>query len=218
LFFSKRLIEPEFLDHLPAEEARPNLADLTRINRLFGGHSVIRKALRRAVDGSQRFSLIDVGCASGDGARMVARRYSFASVTCLDYNGINMENAPFPKLLADAFRLPFAHSTFHIVLSSMLLHHFADEQVVRLLGELYRVAQKFLIICDLERHVLPYIFLPATQPIFGWNRITVQDGMKSVRASFRADELRRLAIEAGIASPEIEVHRPAFRISLVARK
>ena len=41
--FAKRLIKPELLDHAPPEEARPNLADLVRINSNFGGHSTIRK-------------------------------------------------------------------------------------------------------------------------------------------------------------------------------
>ena len=44
--FDQRVIEPEVLDHVAPEEARPNLADLVRINRLFGGHSVLRKSLR----------------------------------------------------------------------------------------------------------------------------------------------------------------------------
>lgn len=71
---------------------------------------------------------------------------------------------------------------------------------------------------DLERHVLPYYFFPLTKPIFGWAPITVNDGMYSIRAAFNANELSQLAQRAGIPNAEITVHRPAFRISLVAKK
>jgi hypothetical protein len=70
----------------------------------------------------------------------------------------------------------------------------------------------------LERHIAPYLFLQATQPLFGWGKITVHDGKISVRAAFRAGELVRLSENAGIGNAEVQVHRPAFRISLIARK
>lgn len=218
MLFSKRLIEPEVLDRLPPDEARPNLADLVRINRRFGGHSVVRKTLERAANGERCFSLLDVGCASGDTARAVLAKYPDARITCLDHNLVNMETAPHPKVIADAFGLPFIPKSFDFVLCSLFLHHFPDEQVVGLLAQFYRVARKALLICDLERQVLPYMFLPATKMVFGWNRVTVQDGIRSVRASFRAGELAHLARRAGIREPEVQTHRPAFRISMIARK
>lgn len=220
MLFSQRLIQPEVLDHLPPEEARPNLADLVRINRSFGGHSVTRHVVRQAVEGQQQFSLLDVGCASGDAARILLDDYPNARITCLDYNVVNMERAPQPKLVADAFELPFGPESFDFVFSSLFLHHFTDEQVVRLLSRFHAVARKAVLICDLDRQVLPYIFLPATKLLFGWNRVTVHDGIRSVRASFRANELAELSRRAGIAEAGIEVrtYRPAFRISLIARK
>lgn len=218
MLFSKRLIRPEILDHLPPDEARPNLADLIRINQRFGGHSVIRKTLERATDGHQRFSLLDIGCASGDTARVIQEKYPGARISCLDYNLVNMESAPYPKIMADAFQLPFGPRSFDFVLSSLFLHHFSDEQVIRLLRDFYSIAREALLICDLERQLIPYIFLPATKLFFGWNRVTVHDGVRSVRAAFRAPELARLAREAGIPVIEVEVHHPAFRISLIGRR
>ena len=216
--FSKRLIRPELLDHVTPEEARPNLADLVRINRHFGGHSVLRKVLGRVVGRNERFTLLDIGAASGDTARLIQELYPRASVTSLDYNAVNLGAAPEPKIIADAFRLPIAPGRFHFVLCSLFLHHFNDEQVVELLRGFYAAAHRALLICDLERHILPYLFLPATKPLSQWGRITVHDGIISVRASFRADELLQLAHKAGIHVAEVQVHRPAFRISLVAPK
>ena len=216
--FSKRLIKPELLDHVPPEEARPNLADLIRINKNFGGHSVLRKTLARVAAATEEFTILDVGAASGDAARLIQENFSKARVTSLDYNPVNLGIAPHPKLLADAFRLPFQPASFDFVLSSLFLHHFEDAQVIELLRNFYQVARRGLLVCDLERHIVPYFFLPASKILFRWQPITVHDGVISVRASFRASELLNLTRQAGIEGAQVRVHRPAFRLSLVAMK
>jgi ubiquinone/menaquinone biosynthesis C-methylase UbiE len=136
----------------------------------------------------------------------------------LDQNEVNLSAAPPPKLIADAFQLPFGDESFDFVFSSLFLHHFEDSQVVALLRTFYAVARRAVLVCDLERHILPYLFLPATKYLFGWRRVTVHDGVISVRASFRANELLSLSRQAGIEGAEIRTYRPAFRISLVALK
>ncbi len=216
--FSQRIIRPEMLDHVSPEEARPNLADLVRINRHFGGHSVLRKTLGRVAATSDAASFLDVGAASGDSAQVIRELYPRSTITSLDCNPTNLEVAPHPKLLADAFELPFAPASFDYVICSLFLHHFENGQVVDLLRSLHSVSSKALIVCDLERHILPYLFLAATKPLFGWNRITVHDGLRSVRASFRAKELHGLARTAGIQNRDVRVHRPAFRLAMVAIK
>jgi ubiquinone/menaquinone biosynthesis C-methylase UbiE len=216
--FSQRLIRPELLDHAEPEEARINLQDLIRINRWFGGHSTVLKTLARVAAPHQAFSLLDIGAASGDSARIIQQAYQSATVTSLDYNLVNCEAAPMPKVIANAFQLPFAPQSFDFVFCSSFLHHFSNEQVVELLHNAYSIAKQALIVCDLERHILPYLFLPATKFLFRWGRLTVHDGIISVRASFRAGELKRLSEEAGIRGAEFAVYRPAFRIAMIARK
>ena len=214
----QRRIEPEALDHVPPETARPNLADLVRINRSFGGHSALLRTLKRAVGQQRSFSILDVGAASGDSASVIKARYPLARAVSLDLNWTNLERASQPKLIADAFSLPFAPSSFDYVLCSSFLHHFEDEQVRELLREFYRVAKCAVIVCDLERHILPYLFLPATRHFFGWNGITVADGVKSVRASFRVPELLAAAESAHPVRTQARVYRPAFRIGMIAWK
>lgn len=206
------------MDHAPPEVARRNLADLMRINRRFGGHSVVKRMASEVIDGSQNFSVLDVGAASGDTGELLRSLYPGASVTNLDYNAVNLGAAPHPKLLGDAFALPFRPGSFDYVISCLFLHHFTDEQVVALLRSFYAVARRGVLIADLERHVVPYCFLPATRYLFRWERITVHDGMISVRAAFQKSELLELARTAGIPNAKANVYRPAFRISLTARK
>ncbi|MFL6448976.1 MAG: methyltransferase domain-containing protein [Bryobacteraceae bacterium] len=218
MIFPSRLIKPELLDHADPEEARKNLANLVRINATFGGHSTIRKLVGAVASPSERFTLLDVGAASGDTATVINRAFPKSSVTCADYNAVNLAAAPKPKLLADAFRLPFLERSFDFVLSSLFLHHFADSEVVDLLRGMYNVADRAILVCDLERHVVPYLFLPATRPLFHWERITLHDGPISVRAAFRERELAGLAEKAGINQVVTARYRPAFRITLVGWK
>jgi 2-polyprenyl-3-methyl-5-hydroxy-6-metoxy-1,4-benzoquinol methylase len=216
--FSKRLIQPEILDDAPPEVARGNLADLVRINRYFGGHSAIRRLLASSVKDLGTFSVLDVGAASGDTGRLITSLYPGANVTNLDHNAVNLQSADYPKLIADAFHLPFQPESFDFVLSSLFLHHFEDDQVVSLLRGMYRIARCAVLIADLERHILPYIFLPLSRPLFKWGDITVHDGVRSVRAAFKVAELQSLAIRAGIADPVVESYRPAFRLTLRGEK
>jgi ubiquinone/menaquinone biosynthesis C-methylase UbiE len=216
--FKQRVIEPEELDHLPASQARPNLADLVRINGRLGGHSTLRKSLAQVARPADTFSILDVGAASGDAARLIGSLYPGASVHSLDSNAINLAQAPFPKLLGDAFHLPFSDGVFDIVVCSLFLHHFENEEIEHLLRSFYRVARKALLVFDLERHILPYLFLPLTRPIFRWNTITVTDGMKSVRAAFRLRELEDLARAAGLKGIVVRSYRPAFRLALTAQR
>ena len=162
--------------------------------------------------------MLDVGAASGDSARVIASEYPGARITNLDYNDVNLQAAPRPKIIANAFVLPFREPSFDYVFSSLFLHHFAEEKVIHLLRTLYATARRALIVCDLERHILPYLFLPATRPFFGWQRITLHDGPISVRAAFRKEELAGVAEKAGITKAEFAVYRPAFRITMIAKK
>ena len=216
--FAKRLTQPELLDHASPEEARPNLNDLIRINRNFGGHSTILKTLAGVIEPRSSFSLLDVGAASGDTARVVQARYPGAAIVNLDYNCTNLHGAPMPKVISNALTLPFAPLSFDYVLCSSFLHHFQDEQIVELLRSFYAVARKAVFVCDLERSIFPYLFLPATQPLFKWGRLTVHDGRISVRAAFRKKELLELSRRAGIPAAKISAHRPAFRLAMIARK
>jgi 2-polyprenyl-3-methyl-5-hydroxy-6-metoxy-1,4-benzoquinol methylase len=217
-FFPQRRIQPELLEHAPPELALENLADLVRINRRFGGHSTIRKTLDLVARRDEGFTLLDIGAASGDSAQMIQKYYTAASVTSLDCNPVNISTAAQPKLIADAFALPFRPRSFDFVLASLFLHHFSDNQVIQLLASFYAIARRALLICDLERHIVPYLFFPVTQPVFRWGKISMHDGLISIRAAFKSSELLRLSANAGIKNAEVHVHRPAFRVALIARK
>lgn len=214
--FGQRAIGPEWLDGLPPGAGRASIADLERINRGWGGYSSVRKLMVRATRAGEAFSLLDIGAASGDLGRYIQRLRPGARVTSLDRLPHHLELAPAPKAAGDAFRLPFADSSFDFVFSSLFLHHFTERQIVDLLRESRRVARRAVLAVDLERHALAYYFLPATAWLFRWDRITLHDGPVSVAAGFRAGELESLARAAGLSGAEARSHGIAFRWTMYA--
>jgi SAM-dependent methyltransferase len=211
-----RVLKPEMLDTLPPEEARASLADLVRINRYWGGYSTLRRLVDQTIPRNESFSLLDVGAASGDMGRHLEKLRPQARVTSLDYIESHLAACDGSRVAADAFALPFAAKSFDYVFSSLFLHHFSDDDVVRLLAECRRVAKKQVLVIDLWRHPIPYYFIGYTRPLFGWHPVSVHDGKISVEAAFRPHELAGLARRAGLAEPRTFTCVPAFRIAMHA--
>lgn len=211
-----RMIVPELLDEAPLAEAIPSLRDLVRINRYLGGYSTLRSMLRQIVTPTERFSILDVGAASGDMGRAMLRSYPHAAVTSFDSMPDHLAPAAYPKVAGDAFAMPFKDASFDFVFSSLFLHHFENDRVVDLLRGFRRIARRAVLAIDLERGPFASAFLPATAWLFHWHPITLHDGPVSVRAAFKRTELLALAQAAGLTTAAVSVHRPWARLSLIA--
>jgi len=212
-----RVLKPEILDTLPPDQARASLADLTRINKTWGGHSTLGRLMREVVRPDEKFSFLDVGAASGDMGSCVRAWYPGASVTSLDRLESHLAAAPGPKVAGDAFALPFAPKSFDFVFCSLFLHHFTNEEIIRLFQEFATTARRAVLAIDLERNPIAYYFIPWTRWIFGWDPVTANDGAISVEAAFHPTELESLARAAGLKNPHAQTFHPAFRIALHAQ-
>ena len=212
----QRIIVPEKLDYAPPGEARENLRDLVRVNKVFGGHRILRKMIGQFAGPQDSFSMLDVGAASGDMGVAVRRSYPRATVTSFDYRQLHLALAPYPKVIGDAFRLPFALGSFDFVFCSLFLHHFSDDQVLELLRGFRALARRAILAIDLERGPIAYHFMPATRWVFGWHNLSMHDGPASVQAAFKKEELLALAQNAGLANARAFRHWPWARVSLIA--
>ncbi len=208
----ERILEQEMLDSASDQEAARNLRDITRINAITGAKREILRQIGQYFAANDKFRFLDVGAASGDFAKAVSRHFKQSSPFCLDLQFRNLKLAPQQKVQADAFRLPFPDGSFDIVHCSLFLHHFDSSDTKLLLNEMNRVASKLVLIQDLHRHWISYYFLPFTQFFFRWNKITVEDGMKSVAAGWRRNELESILFHCGLLKhSKIRWHFPSFR-------
>lgn len=221
-----RLDGDELLDtrgHDPSELAE-SLEQIRQVNRWLGGFSPLRTHLDRIDDGGDGLRILDVG--TGDGAlpralvRWAGQRGRRWEAVGLDLHPEIVRlarGAVVPVLRADGRRLPFRAGSFDVVLCTLTLHHLADRDAVRLLGEMGRVARRRVLVSDLERRRANYLgalLLAAT--LWRGNRLTRHDGPLSVLRSFTLEELEAAGRDAGLREVRVRRHFP-FRLVLDAR-
>jgi 2-polyprenyl-3-methyl-5-hydroxy-6-metoxy-1,4-benzoquinol methylase len=112
-------------------------------------------------------------------------------------------------------RPPFGDGAFDVVTASLFLHHFDDEELPALLGSLFRLARGALVVNDLHRALVPYLFGRAVFPLLFRSQVSVEDGLLSIRRGFRAEELRTAFARAGLPAVVVR-HRFPYRLLAVA--
>jgi SAM-dependent methyltransferase len=218
---SARATDPEALDlGVAPEEALRSLADLRFVNRWLGNRTRFVSAVLPYLRSSPRARVLDVGCGSGDMA-VALRRALRGRLTAVgaDIKLLHLQAAPrdLLRVVADARRLPFAPLTFDVVTASLFLHHFEEAELPALLRSLYALAARALVVNDLRRARVPYVFGRAAFPLLFRSRVSVEDGLVSIRRSFREPELRAAFAAAGIPSVRIERTWP-YRLLAVAER
>jgi SAM-dependent methyltransferase len=216
-----RADDPEALDlGVQPEEALRSLADLRFVNRWLGNRGRFAAAVLPYLRASARPRLLDVGCGSGDVPVQLRRALDgrLAAVGA-DLKLLHLQAAPSEllRVVADVRALPFAPGTFDVVTASLFLHHFDDRALPGVLSALYALARRALVVNDLRRARIPYLFGRATFPLLFKSRVSVEDGLISIRSSFREPELRTAFAAAEI--PTVRIWRSwPYRLLAVAEK
>ncbi|HSD28361.1 MAG TPA: methyltransferase domain-containing protein [Vicinamibacteria bacterium] len=213
----QRASEPELLDQgVDETETVRSLADLRFVNRWLGNRRVLLRAVRPHLPPGGR--LLDVGCGSGDVPAFLRERLPGPpSVVGLDVKALHLRAAPpaVRPVVGDVRRLPFADGSFDVVTASLFLHHFEAAELPALLARLRRLARGALIVDDLHRALVPWLFGRALFPLLFRSRVSVEDGLLSIRRGFRPPELRAAFAAAGVSPVSIRRSWP-YRLLAVA--
>ncbi len=183
-----------------------DLRNLTRINLFLGNYRGVRWGLRRLVGNLKmdNFSLLDVGTGSGDIPVTIARwarsQKISARIVALERDPVTLEVArrhtqAFPEICiirGDAADPPFADASFDFILSSQLLHHFSEEEIVALVRRWSKVARRAIVVSDLIRHPLAYHGIRLLTRLLTRNVMTRTDAPLSVKRAFTFAEWREL--------------------------
>lgn len=213
-------------DYTPQEYDR-FLHDIRLVNRFAGDTRALKKTLLREIERKnlQRFSVLDVGAGSGELLRVIAE---FARKTNRKANLFGLELNPrsaqsileeskdfseIKSIRGNALCLPFADKSFDYVICSLMTHHFADDNIVKILREMSRVARRKIFVIDLERHRAAYFLYQIFCAAFGISRLVREDGSLSILKSFTPEELKILGEKAGLKNPSVEKCFP-FRLIL----
>jgi SAM-dependent methyltransferase len=216
---ARRATEPELLDlGVPEAEVRRSLGDLRLVNRWLAGRRALLQAVRPHLGRGGR--LLDVGCGSADQPAFLKRRSSGPVLAVgVDIKLLHLRDVPpdVHAVVADVDALPFADGSFDVVTASHFLHHFGDDEIPRLLGGLYRLARRAVVVNDLHRHAVPLLFGRVFFPVLFRSPVSVSDGLLSIRRGFRPAELRAAFAAAGL--PQVSIRRRfPYRLLAVAAR
>lgn len=223
--FAQRSLKFERLDtgDYTAEEFDKWQREMSWINQTLGEVRALRNSLLSEIRANDKreISALEVGAGSGLLMRKLHRwlggRRSFLVGTEIDTASVRSIHRASPSseveaLQCDGLYLPFADGSFDYVFCSLLLHHLNDEDAVKMLREMKRVARKRIFVIDLNRSPFAYYFYKAVSRIF-FQRFTREDGALSILRSFKPAEMRKLAETAGLREIKI-MSSAAYRLVL----
>ena len=192
------------------ELVRQSLRFLRRANRLLGYTRSTLGHLERFSRGwrrGERIRVIDFATGSADLPRAIVRwgerRRFDIRVVGVDLHATTAAAAtaqnPDPRIRivrCDVLRLPFADGSFDYATTSLFLHHLDDDDVVRVLAAMSRVARRGIIAGDLLRRRRAYAWIKLFT-LFA-NPIVKHDGPASVAQAFTRDEVLALRDRARV--------------------
>ncbi len=227
--FKKRSLKLERIDtgdYTPEEYDR-FLKDIRLVNRFAGDNRALGKTLLREIEREKlrEFSVLDVGAGSGELLRKVAgfarKQKQKANLFGLELNARSAraileeskEFAEIESVQSDALNLPFADKAFDYTICSLFTHHFSDENIVGILGEMARVSRQKIFVIDLHRHAAAYALYKIFCIGFRISPLVRQDGSLSILKSFTPSELKHLGEKAGLENISVDRYFP-FRLVL----
>jgi 2-polyprenyl-3-methyl-5-hydroxy-6-metoxy-1,4-benzoquinol methylase len=229
---NERTDQEEMMDDftIGGELLRDTLDKLEKINRWLGGNLVTVNALKKVLKKhpkEQEITIVDIGCGHGDILRDVAkfgRKKGYkmkllgvdANPTAMEYaNELSEDFNELTFQTEDIFSNDFKKREFDIVLSTLFLHHFKEEQLVSFLTSTLKQTKKAIIVNDLHRHKLAY-YLFMLLSLFIKNKMIINDGLISVLRGFKRKDLVRISQKLN-TKPQID-WKWAFRFQWIIQK
>jgi len=229
---SHRSSEMEIMDDFTMEGVliRDTLDKIEIINRFLGGNTVTIKGLKKILKNQSKnktITIVDLGCGNGDILRDIAKfgrknNYSFkligidANLAAIEYaKELSKEYSELSFKTIDILSEDFKKESYDIVLCTLFLHHFKNEELISFLKTTIEKATIGVVVNDLHRHKLAY-YLFKLIGFFIKNKMVRQDGLISVLRAFKRKDLENI-------STQIKVHfsiqwKWAFRYLWILKK
>ena len=212
---SLRSSEMEIMDDFTMEGVlfRDTLDKLEIINRFLGGNSVTINGLKKLIKNhpkNKTITIVDLGCGNGDILRDISKfgrknNYSFklvgidANLAAIEYaKELSKEYSELSFKTIDVLSEDFKKQSYDVVLCTLFLHHFKNEELISFLKTTTDKATIGVVVNDLHRHKLAY-YLFKFIGFFIKNKMVRQDGLTSVLRAFKRKDLENIA-------KEIKVH------------
>jgi len=216
-----REFDPEVREEMDVEqpvspELERDLDNLATLNRVFGSHALVLDFLRARLDAPEAstsfparpWRLLDLATASGDIPRRIAAWAGSAGIAveidAVDFQRSTLEiarrrTADFPNIRYHEgdIRTFGAGQKWDIVLCSLALHHFSNDDAACVLRHIASRATRHVLVSDLRRCAAGTLGVDLLTAVWMREPMTRNDARMSVRRAFSFDELSALARAAG---------------------
>ena len=229
-----RTDEPETMDDfsMKGEILRDALDKIARINQLLGGNQLTLRGVKKLVgarSSNTKITIVDVGCGNGDMLRTLAdygikNNLNFHLIG-IDANNFTIDHAQqlsqnYPNVkyqCEDIFGKSFQELKYDIVLCTLTLHHFKDNEIIRLLNVFYANSNIGIVINDLQRSAIAYRLFQVLCFVFRLNDMSREDGLISILRGFKKVELTNFSEKLNFSNYKIQ-WKWAFRYQWIISK
>ncbi len=233
---SIRTNKTEIMDDfdLQGAELKRTLKDLENINKWLGGNIITIKGVQKLIEKSEKpkdavHHIIDVGCGNGAMLRKLAEwgrtnKYNL-KLTGIDANPFaitiaqelseNYQELEFET--QNIFNEEFKSRNFDILLCTLTLHHFKDQEIIELLQRFYDQVNMGIVINDLHRSKAAYRLFQAFCGVFVNNEIARKDGLTSILRGFKKEEIQHYSSCLSTSKQEIN-WKWAYRYQWIIEK
>ncbi|MEO7724391.1 MAG: methyltransferase domain-containing protein [Chthoniobacterales bacterium] len=201
--------DPEWMDRPQpvSTELLSDLANLRALNRYFGSYRLVRSFLRRWIRPGDRLRVLDLATGSGDIPRLVVefgrRIGAEVQIDAVDFQAATVTiarqlSAEFPEIRYHCADIHlFGEQSYDIVLFSLALHHFGEDDATALLRRCRALSRRNVLVADLCRGWFAKVGVDLLTTIVFREAMTRNDARVSVERAFSFAELARLARAAG---------------------
>jgi 2-polyprenyl-3-methyl-5-hydroxy-6-metoxy-1,4-benzoquinol methylase len=229
-----RTNEPEIMDDfaMEGEVLRDALDKIAKINQLLGGNQLTLQGVQSLLKGIPKeteITIIDIGCGNGDMLRTLAeygkQNGLHFKLIGVDANAFTISHAEalskeYPNIsyrCEDIFGDWFQSLKYDIVLCTLTLHHFKDEEILSLMKLFYENASFGIVINDLHRSAIAYRLFQGLCFVFRLNAMSREDGLTSILRGFKKQELEQYSKQAKLSNYSIQ-WKCAFRYQWIIKK
>ena len=204
---------------LEGEILREALDKIAKINQLLGGNNLTLQGVLHLLSKESTKNeviIVDVGCGNGDMLRSLAvyankNDLNFKLIG-IDANQFTIEHAEslskhyrnISYRCEDIFDDNFKSLKYDILLCTLTMHHFKDDEIAQLLSIFKSNATIGIVINDLQRSTIAYRLFQALCYIFRLNKMSKDDGLVSILRGFKKEELEAFSNKLSFQQYTIE--------------
>lgn len=220
--FSRRARGKELMD-LPCtyKDLRMWLKDLAQVNSVTLAYRPTLRWIQQFAGHAEHrpLHIVDVGTGGGDALRRIerwaARERVNLRLTGIDSNPYAVQAAreftPSSSRIrwkvGDIFAFDCESEPIDLIISSLLMHHMDDGEILRFLMWMERVSSLGWFVNDLSRSHASYIAFQALAKLAQWHHFICHDGPLSIRRAFLPEDWQNYANAAGLELDHIFIDR-----------